>query len=77
MTSLGSMMTSLLYKRGTGPSLHYVCLGIVSAVGTDGMPPTHSNIIVMAGGLVQKQKKRKCLSALICIYTVYNSSCSF
>ena len=27
--------------RGTWPSLHYVCLGIVNPVGTDGRPLTH------------------------------------
>ena len=26
--------------RGTWPSLHYKCLGIVNPVGTDGRPPT-------------------------------------
>ena len=27
--------------RGTWPSLHYVRLGIVNPVGTDGRPPAH------------------------------------
>ena len=42
--------------------MHYVRLGVVSPVGTDGRPPTHNNIV---GWSENRERERECFVHIV------------